>query len=304
MVLKIIYTTPNYIVKFMSTILNFGSINIDHVYQVAHFVAPGETLSTQSYHKGLGGKGLNQSVALYRAGVQVIHAGCIGADDAWLRAQLLDLHMPLKAIVEVHEATGHALIQVDAQGENCILLHAGANHALTEVMLDAQLNNPQVEWVLLQNETNLIGSIIKKSHAAGKKIAFNPAPCDAGLADLPLHLIDTLIVNEVEAVQLSGLSDLNAALAALREKIPNVVLTLGGDGVRYVGVAGDFFQAAQKVEVVDTTAAGDTFIGYYLAGLMRGLTVPQALLQATKAAAITVTRHGASVAIPFLQELI
>lgn len=284
------------------SIINFGSINIDHVYQVEHFVQPGETLSTRGYSKGLGGKGLNQSVALQRAGATVIHAGCIGADDVWLKAQLNELQLNLEAIHEVDAATGHALIQVNDAGENCILLYAGANHGLTEAIIDEALTH-EAEWVLLQNETNLVQSMIEKSHAVGKRIAFNPAPCHAGLAALPLHLIDTLVVNEIEAEQLTGLSDLDAALTALRARVRNVVLTLGGDGVRYSGEAGEFGVAAHKVEVVDTTAAGDTFIGYYLAGLIAGLDVQASLRQATQAAAITVTRLGASSTIPFASEL-
>ena len=281
-------------------IVNFGSINIDHVYRVPYFVQAGETLSATDYSKGLGGKGLNQSVALQRAGADVTHVGCIGADDVWLREQLRDLKINA---IEIDVPTGHALIQVNPDGENCIVLFAGANHSLSVEMIDAQLARDDVQWVLLQNETNLVEEIIAKSHAAGKKIAFNPAPCHAGLARLPFDKIDTLVVNEIEAVQLTGAADLAAALTALRSRGCNVVLTMGGDGVRYLGAAGEFFVPAQKVEVVDTTAAGDTFVGYYLAGLMQGLTVPQALQQASKAAAITVSRLGASSAIPFLNEI-
>lgn len=288
----------------MSAIINFGSINIDHVYQVVHFVQPGETLATLGYDKGVGGKGLNQSVALHRSGALVIHAGCIGRDDDWMADQLTKLDLNVSAVEKVEQATGHALIQVNRDGENCILLHAGANHALTEQMIDAQLARTDVTWVLLQNETNLIEAIIKKAHAAGKRIAFNPAPCHADLAKLPLHLIDTLIVNEVEAAQLTGLSDLDDALAKLSQIVTNVVLTMGGDGVKYMGQAGAFFQAAQRVEVVDTTAAGDTFIGYYLAAIMQDLSVPDALAQASRAAAMTVSRKGASSAIPFAHELV
>lgn len=287
----------------MSCILNFGSINIDHVYQVAHFVQPGETLLSKIYHKGLGGKGLNQSVSLQRAGVSVTHAGCIEAGDTWLQNQLLGLSLNLDGLHQVNEATGHAIIQINETGENCILLHAGANHCFTEKMVNAALATPNVDWVLLQNETNLIRYIIEQAHDAGKKIAFNPAPCHESLAQFPLHLIDTLIVNEVEAVQLTGLSNLEEALKILRSRVSHVVLTLGSEGVRYLGQEGDFYQPAQKVNVVDTTAAGDTFIGYYLAGLMNGLSIKESLNQATKAAAITVTRLGATSTIPFLNDL-
>lgn len=288
----------------MQTILNFGSINIDHVYQVDHFVQPGETLSSLAYSKGLGGKGLNQTVAIQRAGARVVHVGHVGADDVWLMKELTALGLDMSAIARVDEATGHAIIQVNQEGENCILLHAGANHCMDENEINVLLGNADVEWVLLQNETNAIETIMRAAHARGKKIMFNPAPCHVGLAELPLACVHTLVVNEVEAVQLSGEVNIDRALDVLRTKCDNVVLTLGGDGVRYAGAAGDFTVAAQKVEVVDTTAAGDTFIGYYLASIAAGMLVEQALVRATKAAAITVTRLGAVSAIPLASEVI
>lgn len=288
----------------MPLILNFGSINVDHVYQVEHFVQPGETLASSGYSKGLGGKGLNQSVALHRAGAQVIHAGCIGVDDTWLENELNALGFDLSAIDRVEQATGHAIIQVNREGENCILLYAGANHLISERKIESVLANADVEWVLLQNETNSIEGIIRAAHAQGKKVVFNPAPCHAGLAELPLEFLHTLVVNEVEAGQLTGLEDLELALQALAKRCRHVVLTLGGDGVRYLGEAGEFRLAAEKVNVLDTTAAGDTFIGYYLASISAGLSVEQALTRASKAAAITVTRLGAVSAIPFAQEVI
>lgn len=287
----------------MSAILNFGSINIDHVYQVEHFVQPGETLSSKAYSKGLGGKGLNQSVALHRAGAKVIHVGCVADDDAWVMKELAGLGLDLSAIEGVEQATGHALIQVNQEGENCIILFAGANHSISEHRIQKWLANDEFEWVLLQNETNAIETIIRAAHDRGKKVVFNPAPCHADLAKLPLDYLHTLVVNEVEAAQLTGLDDVEQALALLSQKCQHVVLTLGGDGVRYKGEAGELSLPAQKVKVVDTTAAGDTFIGYYLAGLAEGLTVEQALVQATKASALTVSRLGAVSAIPFKDEI-
>lgn len=288
----------------MPAILNFGSINVDHVYQVEHFVQPGETLASSGYSKGLGGKGLNQSVALHRAGANVVHVGCVGADDAWLMKELSALGFDLSAIDQVEQATGHAIIQVNREGENCILLYAGANYSISEQKVQAALANTDVEWVLLQNETNSIEAIIRAAHAQGKKVVFNPAPCHAGLAELPLEFLHTLVVNEVEAAQLTSLDDVELALQALAKRCRHVVLTLGGDGVRYLGEAGGLQLAAEKVNVVDTTAAGDTFIGYYLAGISAGLSVELALKRASKAAAITVTRLGAVSAIPFAQEII
>ena len=134
-------------------------------------------------------------------------------------------------------------------------------------------------------------------------MVFNPAPCRPELAQLPLHKLHTLIVNEIEAQQLSGLSDLEQALDKLSTLCPNIILTLGGDGVRYIGESGALTVAAKKVEVVDTTAAGDTFIGYYLASVAQGMDVQSALERANAAAAITVTRLGAVSAIPFAHEL-
>ncbi|TDR33110.1 ribokinase [Hydromonas duriensis] len=287
----------------MAHILNFGSINIDHVYQVEHFVQPGETLSSRAYSKGLGGKGLNQTVALQRAGASVAHVGHIAADDGWLNKELVALQLNMDCIQGVAEATGHAIIQVNQEGENCILLYAGANHQMTASEINQYLDDAQVEWVLLQNETNAIEDIIRMAHARGKKIIFNPAPCHAGLANLPLEYVHTLVVNEVEAMQLSAMSDVEQALEFLSKKCKNVVLTLGGDGVRYQGESGELRVDAQKVEVVDTTAAGDTFIGYYLASLSKGMTVKASLERASQAAALTVTRLGAVVAIPFAHEV-
>lgn len=288
-------------------IINFGSINIDHVYRVPHFVAPGETLGSTAYSKGLGGKGFNQSIALYRASAEVRHVGCIGAEDAssdaWLHKQLAQLGLDLSGIRAVDTATGHALIQVNDEGENCILLYAGANHALTDEQIIAELSHASAEWVLLQNETNAIETIINQAHSAGKKVVFNPAPCRPELAQLPLHKLHTLIVNEIEAQQLSGQTHLDDALDKLSTLCPNIILTLGGDGVRYIGESGEISVPAKKVEVVDTTAAGDTFIGYYLASIAQGLPVRAALERATSAAAITVTRPGAVSAIPFAHEL-
>jgi ribokinase len=287
----------------MAQILNFGSINVDHVYQVPHFVQPAETLAATDYAKGLGGKGFNQSVALHRAGVEVLHVGNIGRDDTWTQAQISATGLSLRGIGATDAATGHALIQVNAQAENCILLCAGANAQLTQAQLSQHLAQDAAQWVLLQNETNLIADIIEQSHAAGKHVVFNPAPCHAGMADLPLELLHTVVVNEVEAAQLTGMHDVEQALVALQQRVKNVVLTMGGQGARYLGESGAFFVPANPVQAVDTTAAGDTFIGFYLSVIIQGGSVEAALTCATQAAGIAVTRMGATASIPFIHEL-
>ncbi|WP_198970236.1 ribokinase [Xylophilus sp. ASV27] len=288
-------------------ILNIGSINIDHRYRVERFVQPGETLPCRDYARGLGGKGMNQSIALHRAGAQVCHLGAIGHDDTWVRAAIADTGVALDALVASPADTGHAIIQVDAAGENCILLHPGANHALSAAHVSAALaRHPQHGWVLTQNETSVVADAIQLACAAGRKVAFNPAPCEPSLAGLPLERLALLLVNEVEARQLSGRAGIGDAFAALRQRCPQtlVVMTLGADGLWAALGDAQWRLPAHPAHVVDTTAAGDAVTGYLLAGLDGGMDPLAALDLALKAAAITVSRHGAAASIPLRGELL
>ena len=287
-------------------VVNFGSLNIDYTYRVDAFVQPGETKAAQSLSVHCGGKGLNQSVALARAGAEVFHAGLVGADGAFLMEKLRQEGVDTRWVQQVEERSGHAIIQVDAAGQNCILLYPGTNHGLTEGYLDQVLGQfGPGDRVLLQNETNLVGTIIQKAAERGMLVAFNAAPMDAGVRDYPLEQVRWLLLNETEGAALSGQEDPQAIVDTLRRRYPQtaVVLTLGEQGSLYAGEEGQFFCPAQRVQAVDTTAAGDTFTGFFLQAVGQGKNPSQALEVATAASALAVTRPGAADSIPHWQEL-
>ncbi|AWY00258.1 ribokinase [Marinomonas primoryensis] len=298
------------------TIYNFGSINLDHLYQLDHFVRPGETMASNSYQCLLGGKGANQSVALAKAGARVKHVGAIHYNDQAIIKQLESLGVDTALIEKIDVPTGHAIIQLNKEAENSIILYQGANHALTEEQVDQVLSQATAgDWVLLQNETNLIEYTMRKAQEHGVKVAFNPAPMDAELTKKVLGFVDLLIVNEVEAMDLIGTSDIDSTIAAFPKAYPElaVLMTLGKAGVCYFSgkeSAGKkstgeekLFVKAFSVKAVDTTAAGDTFIGFCLASLMNGDDITQSITRACAASAICVTRLGAASSIPTQDEV-
>jgi ribokinase len=286
-------------------ILSFGSMNIDDVFHVDHFVRAGETLSSARYAAHAGGKGLNQSIALARAGATVRHAGCVGHDGLWLKA-LLDSYGVDTSLMEITDTpTGHAIIQVDPSGGNCILLYGGANQCVTREMADKALADAVPgDMLLLQNEISELPYIMAQAQTKGMRIAFNPSPISPGLRALPMEAAEWLILNEVEGKELTGETDPDAILDILSARYPagKIVLTLGGDGVRYAGAGKRYGQQAIPVKAVDTTAAGDTFTGFFLAGIAAGRGEERALLLAARAAALSVTRNGAAESIPTLAE--
>ena len=297
------------------TIYNFGSINLDHLYQLDHFVRPGETMASNSYQCLLGGKGANQSVALAKAGANVKHVGAIHHSDQAVIDQLESLGVDTGLIKRIDVPTGHAIIQLTKEAENSIILYQGANHALTEEQVDQVLSQANAgDWVLLQNETNLIEYIMRKAQENKVRVAFNPAPMDAELTKKVLGFVDLLIVNEVEAMDLIGTTDIDSTIAAFPKAYPElaVLMTLGKAGVCYFtgkesdqenNDAGCLSVKAFSVEAVDTTAAGDTFIGFCLASLMNGEDMTQAITRACAASAICVTRLGAASSIPTQDEV-
>ncbi|UYG01846.1 ribokinase [Halomonas sp. LR3S48] len=283
---------------------NLGSINIDHFYRVPHLVHPGETLASRSYHVGLGGKGANQSLAMAMAGGRVCHWGRLGRQDGWARDRLARAGVDVTHVELVDEASGHALIQVDDRGENAIILHPGANHGFTRQHLDAlcQAARPG-DWLLVQNECNALPELLDCARRQGLAIAFNPAPMSDTVLALPLEACRLLFVNRGEAAWLTGLpeeSDAQVLLEGLRERLPSTatVLTLGSEGAWYQSGDERHFQPALPVEPVDTTGAGDTFIGYFLAALQEGRHVPDCLALAAHAAALGVQHPGAADSIP------
>lgn len=290
-------------------VLCFGSLNIDYTYRVSHFVRQGETLAAESLQVFSGGKGLNQAVALARAGAETWMAGAVGEDGRFLLEELAAAGVRTDHVcVLQQERTGNAIIQNDRAGDNCILLYGGANRAVTEAQVDAVLQHFGAgDWLLLQNEINQLPYIMRQAHARGMKIAFNPSPMEARVLEYPLESVDLFLLNRVEAAQLAGTdgADEQALLAALRGRFSRaaMVLTLGADGAVYTDGAETVQQAAYPVQAVDTTAAGDTFTGFFLAARMRGAGVPRAMELASRAAAIAVTRRGAAPSIPTFAEV-
>lgn len=287
-------------------ILNIGSINIDHVYEVEHFVRPGETIGSSRYSIYAGGKGFNQSVALARAGAATLHAGRVGKDAEWLLQRLRQESINTDFVVVDDAATGHAIIQVVPSGENAIVLYGGANQSITEEDVASALSSCSPgDYLLLQNETSCVAQAIQKSHEKELRIVFNPAPMTSDIHRYPLELVDIFILNETEAEELVGTTDPEDVRVRMRQQYPraSTVLTLGAKGAIYADAGSLHHASALPVDAVDTTAAGDTFIGFFLAELMQGRDPVKALASGCRAAAICVTRTGASDSIPFREEL-
>jgi len=292
-------------------VFNYGSINIDHIYRVGDFVRPGETLASDNYRMMLGGKGANQSIALVKAGVMVQHIGRISDADEWICKKLQKYGIGAYCLQLVDEPTGHAIIQVNNEGENAILLHGGANQSNSLGNLAEYISNGENgDWLLLQNECNLTAEALELAKKQGMTVAFNPAPMTSDVRDMPLEYVDYLIVNETEAEGLVDdpeitLDQPEVLLDQLHSRYPHmkIVLTLGDKGVIYKDKEQSVTVAAEKVDVVDTTAAGDTFIGYFIQQTTAVASVKTALELACKASAITVQTLGASESIPDMQQL-
>ncbi len=287
-------------------ILNFGSLNIDYVYAVDEFVKPGETKAARSLTVFAGGKGLNQSLAMARAGLKVVHAGKIGAEGEFLVSTLRNGGVDTRLIERANVASGHAIIQVDERGRNCILLFGGANQEIDEAYIDRVLAEFQAgEMLVLQNEISSMPSIIAKAKTKGMTIVLNPSPFSNLVPSYPLELVDIFIMNEIEAADLAGESDPERAAQLLMRSFPQakIVITLGEFGSMAAHRGSIIRQKAYPVKAVDTTAAGDTFSGYFIAGLAEEMDTAQALDLAARAASICVTRRGAADSVPWRNEL-
>ena len=291
-------------------ILNFGSLNLDYVYRVDHFAGPGETLSALSREVKPGGKGLNQSIALARAGARVFHAGCLGKGGEMLRELLEKDGVDTSLLRPVEEMQGHTVIQVDPEGENSILLYGGSNRCVTEEQADETLAafGPG-DWLLLQNEISMSGRIVDRAYERGMRIVLNPSPYDGRLAEVDFAKLSWVLVNEVEAEQMTGTQDPEQAWEIMHRRWPDLsaVITLGSRGSAAFARGGNGTETARqeavKVQAVDTTAAGDTFTGYFIAGLAAGKPLRECMAQASLAAAVSVTRPGAADSIPRAEEL-
>lgn len=288
-------------------VLNFGSLNIDYVYDVDHFVRAGETISSNGLQLFCGGKGLNQSVAFARSGAETYHAGCIGKDGGMLTDMLKSAGVDVR-FVRVREdvASGHAIIQVSKSGENCILLHGGANQSMDDAFVDEVLSHfGQGDLLMLQNEINHLPYIVQRAKERGMMIVLNPSPFNEKILALDLSMLDAIIVNETEGNELSGETEADAIIAALLARYPamRIVLTLGKHGAIYADAKERAFCEIMPMPVQDTTAAGDTFTGYFFSALMGGKTPHEALKTATAASALAVSRKGAAPSIPTAEEV-
>ncbi len=287
-------------------VLNIGSMNLDHVYNVDHIVLPGETQATNGMNIFLGGKGMNQSIALAKAGVDVYHGGLIGDDGQPFLDACKEYGVKSNYIRKIDGKTGHAIIQIDKSAQNCILLYGGTNEMLTEEYVDEVLAGFDAEDILLlQNEVNMLPYIVDKAYEKGMQIALNPSPFNDKLKEVDMSKISIFLMNEVEGGQITGLEKPEDIIAKVVEMYPKakIVLTLGKDGAIYAEGEERYHQPIFKVEAVDTTAAGDTFTGYFLAGLMEGMPVQDILRMSSKASSIAVTRQGAVPSIPYRKEV-
>ena len=287
-------------------VLNFGSLNLDYTYQVESILIPGETQASKGRQIFCGGKGLNQSIALARAGVPVYHAGMIGDEGGILLDACRENGVNTDFIRKIDGPSGHTIIQVDRNGQNCILLYGGANRSMTREFVDQVLDSfEERDMILLQNEINELDYIIDRAYEKGMMIVLNPSPYDSALDSCDLSKVSMFLVNEIEGYQITGEREPEGILAKIREIYPGarVVLTLGGEGSVYQDETGIYRQGIYRVKAVDTTAAGDTFTGYFISSVIDGMPVQEGLDMAAKASAIAVSRPGATASIPLREEV-
>lgn len=287
-------------------ILNFGSCNIDHVYMLDHIAEAGETLTTYKVEIYPGGKGLNHSVALARAGVKVYYAGYIGANGENIKDFLIQNGVCISFVKNIEEVNGHAIIQVGREGENAIFVYHGSNEMISKEYIDWVLENfSEGDFILLQNEISNVGYLIKKAHQKKMQIFFNPSPYNEEISNIDLNLVSYLIVNMEEAKAISGLDDIDEVLEFFCTHYPNLklMLTLGKNGCVYQDKCQKVFHPVFKVKTVDTTAAGDTFTGYFVAGIADEKSCEETIRIASCAAAVAIGRTGPVSSIPYINEV-
>lgn len=287
-------------------IYNLGSVNIDYVYSVDHFVLAGETLSSSKMETFAGGKGLNQSVALARAGTSVKHGAILGKNGAFLKDMLNKSGVDTSLIKQTDFTDGHAIIQIDKSGQNCIMLFGGTNAMIDREYIEYFLADAKpCDILVLQNEVANLPLIFKTAKAKNMQIAFNPSPIDDNIKELPLEDVTWFFCNEIEGNALFGGSteqEIGDNFLKMY-KNANLILTLGSKGSCFINSENRIFAPAQKVTAVDTTAAGDTFTGYFLSAVSCGKNPEYALNLATVAAGKAVTQKGAAPSIPTIDML-
>ncbi len=287
-------------------VVNFGSLNIDHVYAVEHFCRAGETIHTSGYTQNAGGKGLNQSIAVSRSGQKVYHAGLLGPEGARLADLLTDSGVNLRYLKHTSVPQGHAVIQVQPDGQNCIFLYGGSNQAVSPQEIDEVLAQLDAgDYLLLQNEISNLTYLLRAAVRRGLRVVLNASPISDELLHADLTGVDWLVVNEIECAAMAGCDDTQAGYETLRQRYPGlgILLTLGSEGSVSWKDGTELRQCAYRVKAVDTTGAGDTFMGYFVGCLAQGMDRQTAMQYASMASAISVTRPGAAASIPLMDEV-
>lgn len=288
-------------------IVNCGSLNLDYVYQVDHFTAPGETQSANSMRVYPGGKGLNQTIAVRRAGAEIAHAGILGNGGELLETTLRQDDIDISFLQSTDTPQGNAIIEVNGQGENRILIYGGSNNCFHEEMIRDVLSNfSEGDFLILQNETNCIKEILEEGKRKKMTVFWNPSPFTKELLSYDFSAVSWLLVNQIEAEQIAGVSaSPKEVYRKLSKKYPgiNVVVTLGSEGAVLFSGKDELFVPSEKTAAVDTTAAGDTFTGYFIASLGQDLSLEESMRRATKAAGICVSKSGAVPSIPYSDEI-
>lgn len=300
--------------KTAGNLVVLGSINADHILNLESFPAPGETVTGNHYQVAFGGKGANQAVAAGRSGANIAFIACTGDDDTGerVRKQLASDNIDIAPVsVVAEESTGVALIFVNAEGENVIGIHAGANAALTTERVEAQraiIAGAEALLMQLESPVESVLAAAKIAHENHTTVVLNPAPARV-LSDELLALVDIITPNETEAEKLTGIrvendDDAARAARALHDKgIGTVIITLGSRGV-WASVNGEGRRVPGfKVKAIDTIAAGDTFNGALVTALLEGKIMDDAIRFAHAAAAIAVTRKGAQPSVPWRKEI-
>jgi len=287
-------------------VVNFGSLNIDHVYAVDHFCRAGETIHTKSYTQNAGGKGLNQSIAVSRSGQKVHHAGLLGPEGTRLAELLSGSGVDLRYLKHTDVPQGHAVIQVQPDGQNCIFLYGGSNQAVTPQEIDGVLMQLNAgDYLLLQNEIANLTYLLRAAARRGLRVVLNASPISDELLNADLSGVDWLVVNEIECAAMAGCGDAQAGYETLKQRYPSlgILLTLGSEGSVSWKDGTEVWQCAYPVKAVDTTGAGDTFMGYFVGCLAQGMERQTAMQYASMASAISVTRPGAAASIPLMDEV-
>ncbi len=287
-------------------IINFGSINIDNVYNVEHITLVGETNQTNELFVYPGGKGLNQSIAIKKAGSNVLHVGKIGKDGLFLKDLMNSIGVDTRYVKISKNKTGHAIIQVDNKGNNAIFVSKGANFDFDTEYIDGVIDSlEEGDFLTIQNEINNVQYIIEKAYDKGVKVFFNPSPFNDSVFSIDFNKIYCLIVNEHEGESLLSFNSVDEFLLNMRKKYPklNVLITLGVNGCAYIDDSGISYANSFIVNAVDTTAAGDTFTGYFISSLSNGMQVKKALRYASCASALCVSKNGAGSSIPIMAEV-